>query len=168
MFLLPALFPHVLAKILAEHVTDQFRLLIPVAPCWMEVPWLPKVLHVLADGPYWCPIVKDLIVDVSVGQVLRGLQSWHLTFWLLRDVFQRQGFSCLICIVVVGVTSASMTNIYLQYWKERTGWCAEEGVPNNAISAPKIADILVHLFRVGLTWHTIGLYHSAISAFFGT
>ena len=24
---------------------------------------------------------------------------------------------------------------------------------------------MVHLFRVGLAWHTIGIYHSAISAF---
>ena len=40
-----------------------------------------------------------------------------------------------------------------------------EGVPSNAISAPRSADILVHLFRVSLAWHTIGIYHSAISAF---
>ena len=43
---------------------------------------------------------------------------------------------------------------------EWAGWCVQEGVPNNAISAPKIADFLVHLAQ-----HTIGIYHSAISAF---
>ena len=30
---------------------------------------------------------------------------------------------------------------------------------------PKLANFLLHLFQVGLTWHTIGIYHSAISAF---
>ena len=33
------------------------------------------------------------------------------------------------------------------------------------ISAPKLANFLLHLFQVGLAWHTIGIYHSAISAF---
>ena len=45
------------------------------------------------------------------------------------------------------------------------GWCVQQGVPHNAISAPKLANFLVHLFQVGLAWHTIGIYHSAISAF---
>ena len=39
------------------------------------------------------------------------------------------------------------------------------GCTNNAISAPKLANFLVHLFQVGLAWHTIGVYCSAISAF---
>ena len=30
---------------------------------------------------------------------------------------------------------------------------------------PKLANFLLHLFQVGLAWHTIGIYHSAISAF---
>ena len=38
-------------------------------------------------------------------------------------------------------------------------------MPNNVISAPKLADFLVHLFRVQLVWHMVGIYHSAISAF---
>ena len=37
--------------------------------------------------------------------------------------------------------------------------------PNNAISAPKLADFLVHLFWVGVAWHTNDIYHCAISAF---
>ena len=40
----------------------------------------------LADIPRQCPIIKDLIVDVSVGQALKGLQYLHLTLWLLSDV----------------------------------------------------------------------------------
>ena len=50
-------------------------------------------------------------------------------------------------------------------WKEWAGWCAQWGLPNNAISAPKLANFLLHLFQVGLAWCTIGIYHSAISAF---
>ena len=73
MFPPPALVPLVMAKFLAEHVNGQVRHLLLVAPCWMESPWLPTVLSMLADVPQWCPIIKDLIVDVSVGQVLKGL-----------------------------------------------------------------------------------------------
>ena len=69
----PALVPLVLSKFLAEHVNSQLRHLILVAPCWMEAPWLPTVLNMLVDVPQWCPIVKDLVVDVLVGQVLKGL-----------------------------------------------------------------------------------------------
>ena len=58
-----------------------------------------------------------------------------------------------------------MSKVYQLCWKEWSGWCAQVDVPNNAIYAPKLADILVHLFRAGLAWHTIGIYHSAISAF---
>ena len=68
-----ALAPLVLSKFLAEHVNGQLRHLFLVAPCWMEAPWLPTVLNILADVPQWCPIIKDLVVDVSVGQALKGL-----------------------------------------------------------------------------------------------
>ena len=56
---------------------------------------------------------------------------------------------------------------YQQCWKEWASWGAQQGLSNNAISAPKLANFLLHLFQVGLAWHTIGIYHSAISAFFG-
>ena len=69
----PALIPLVLSKFLAEHVSGQLRHLILVAPCWMEAPWLATVLNMLADVPQWCPIIKDLIMDVLVGQVLKGM-----------------------------------------------------------------------------------------------
>ena len=59
----------------------------------------------------------------------------------------------------------STSRVYQQCWKEWAGWCARQGLPNNAISAPKLANFLLHLFQVGLAWHTIGIYHSAISAF---
>ena len=81
-----ALVPLVLSKFLAEHVSGQLRYLLLVAPYWIEAPWLPTVLNMLADVPWWCPLVKDLVMDVSVGQVLKGLQYLHLTLWLLSNV----------------------------------------------------------------------------------
>ena len=41
----PVLVPLILSKFLAECVMSQFRLLILVAPCWMEAPCLPTVLN---------------------------------------------------------------------------------------------------------------------------
>ena len=81
-----ALVPLVLSKFLAEHVNGQLRHLLLVAPCWMEAPWLPTVLNMLADVPWQCSLVKDLVMDVSVGQVLKGLLYLHLTLWQLSDV----------------------------------------------------------------------------------
>ena len=46
-----ALVPLVLSKFLLEHVNSQLRHLILVVPCWMEAPWLPTVLNMLADVP---------------------------------------------------------------------------------------------------------------------
>ena len=69
----PALVSLVLSTFLAEHVNGQLRHLLLVAPCWMEAPWLPTVLNMLADVPQWCPILKGLIMDVLVGQALKGL-----------------------------------------------------------------------------------------------
>ena len=86
MFPPPALVPLVLSKFLAEHVNGQLKWLTLVAPCWMDAPWLPTVLNMLADVPRWCPIVKGLVMDVSVGQVVKGLHYLHLTLWQLSDV----------------------------------------------------------------------------------
>ena len=73
----PALVPLVLCKLLAEHVMGQFRLPIQVTSCWMEVSWLPIVLNMLEDSPLCCPIIKNLIMDVSVNWLLKGLQLLH-------------------------------------------------------------------------------------------
>ena len=82
----PALVPLVLSMFLAKHVKGQLRWLILVTPCWMEAPWLPTVLNMLAEVPQQCSIIKDLLVDVLIGQVLKGLPYLHLTIWLLSDV----------------------------------------------------------------------------------
>ena len=75
----PALVPLVLSKFLAEHVKGQLRHLILVSPCWMEAPWLPTVLNMLADLQQHSPIIKDLVMDVSIGHVFKGLPYLHLT-----------------------------------------------------------------------------------------
>ena len=47
----PALVPLVLSKFLAAHVNGQLRHLILMASCWIEAPWLPTVLNMLANVP---------------------------------------------------------------------------------------------------------------------
>ena len=83
--------------------------------------------------------------------------EWH--------VLCRQQFSSSVCQAVVGATQMSTPKLYQQCWKEWAGWCAHQHLSNNAISAPKLANFLLHLFQVGLAWHTIGIYCSVISAF---
>ena len=153
-----ALVPLVLAKFLAEHINGQLRHLLLVALCWMEAPWLPTVLSMLADIPQQCSIVKDLVVDVLVGQVLKGLRYLHLTLWLLSDV----------CNVNKGSLPQSVRQWQGQLEHLCQGSTSSAGgsgpvgvldrvYPNNAISAPKLANFLLHLFQVGLAWHTIGI-----------
>ena len=161
-----ALVPLVLSKFLGEHVNGQLRHLILAAPCWMEVPWLPIILNMLADVPQQYPIIKDLIINILVGQALKGLQYLHLNPLAAQQcVLHKQGFSSSVCQAVAGATQTSTSRVYQQCWKEWTGWCGQQGLPNDAISASKLANFLLHLFQVGLAWCTIGIYHSAISAF---
>ena len=139
MFPPPTLVPIVLSKFLAEHVKGQLRCLISVAPCWIKAPLLLTILNMLVDIPQQCPIIKDLILDVLVGHVLKGLSYLHLTLWLLTDVLHRQGFCSSVSQAVVGATWVSTSKVYQQCWKEWAGWCAQQGLPINAISAPKLA-----------------------------
>ena len=62
------------SKFLGEHVTSQLRFLILVAPCWMKVPWLSTDPNMLAHFPHQFHIISDFIIDVSVSQVLEGVQ----------------------------------------------------------------------------------------------
>ena len=114
----PALVPLVLSKFLAEHVNGQLRHLILVAPCWMEAPWLPTVFNMLEDVPRQCPIVKHLIVDVSVGQVLKGLQYLHLTHWQLSNMCYADRGSLPWSVRWWGATGMSTSRVYQQCWKE--------------------------------------------------
>ena len=82
-----------------------------------------------------------------------------------QHVLCRQGFSSSVCQAGVRATQTSMPKVYQQCWKEWAAWCAQQGLQNDAISAPTLANFLLHLFQVGLAWHTIGIYCSTISAF---
>ena len=68
-------------------------------------------------------------------------------------MLRRQGFSSSVSQAMAGATRASTSKVYQQCWKEWAGWCAREDEPNNAISAPKLAGFLVHLFKVGLAYN---------------
>ena len=39
----------------------------------------PQFSTCLVDVPQWCPVIKDLIMNVSVDQALKGLPYLHLT-----------------------------------------------------------------------------------------
>ena len=95
----PTFLPLVQSKLLAEHVKGQLRLLILVALCWMEVPWFTTVLNILANVLWQCPIIKDPIMDVLVGHMLKGLPYLHLTLWLLREM----------CVAQTGVLFLSLS-----------------------------------------------------------
>ena len=56
----PALVPLILSRFLVEHVPGWFRLLILVAPCFIEASWLPIVLNILEGFPHYGPIIKVL------------------------------------------------------------------------------------------------------------
>ena len=78
------MFPHlalvslVLSKFLAECVSGHFRLLILVAPYWMEIPWLPTVLNTLVNVPHQCPDHKRLH---------HGCFSWLGSQWSAVSAF---------------------------------------------------------------------------------
>ena len=85
----------------------------------MEAPWVPTVLSMLGDIPHGCLIVKDLVMDISVDQVLKVLELLYLTLWQLRDVCWAR-ILCHGLSVSGGVTQVSTTKVYQQSW-ERIG-----------------------------------------------
>ena len=48
-----------------------------VASCLLEDPWIPTVLSMLENFPHQCPIILDLVRNVSVGWLLMVL-PFHL------------------------------------------------------------------------------------------
>ena len=71
----------------------------------MEATWLPTVLNMLADVPKCCPIIKDLVIDVLVGHVLKGsAMSAFNPLVVQRCMLHRQGFSFSVCQAVAGAT----------------------------------------------------------------
>ena len=80
-------------------------------------------------------------------------------------VLCRQGFSSSVCLAVAG-----QLEHLCQGSTSSAGRSGLVGVLDRVYqtmpSLPiKLANFLLHLFQVGLAWHTIGIYRSAISAF---
>ena len=98
----PGLVLLVLSIFLAEHVTGQFRFLNVVAPCWNEAHHLPTILHMLEDIPHWCPVIRYLVRNVSVGSALRNVCC------------HRQGFSSSAYQAMMEMTWAFMVQVYQQ------------------------------------------------------
>ena len=132
----------------------------------IEALWLLTVINMLADIPWQYPIIKRSHHGCfsRPGAEESAISAFN-PLAAQQCVLYRQGFSSSVCQVVVGATQASRSKVYQQCWKEWAGWCTQQGVSNNAISAPKLANFLVHLFQIGLAWYTISIYHSAISIF---
>ena len=74
-------------------------------------------LHV----PWQAPIIKDLIVDVSVGQTHKGLSYLHLTLWLLTNVCYTDRGSLPQSVRQWWGQLVSMSKVYQQCWKEWAG-----------------------------------------------
>ena len=64
----------------------------------------------------------------------------HLSLWLLIDVCCTDKDSHPQSQAVAGGDLRIYNKVYQQCWKEWTGWCAQKGVPINAISASELAD----------------------------
>ena len=64
-----------------------------------------------------------------------------------QHVLYRQGFSSLVCQVVAGATRMSTSKVCQHCWKEWASWCVQQGLPNTAISAPKLANFCYICFR---------------------
>ena len=54
----------------------------------MEVPWHFTTLNVLEDNPCQGHIIRNLVKDGSMGQVLKAPSLLYLNNWLLRHVAQ--------------------------------------------------------------------------------
>ena len=120
-------------------------------PCVQHPQHLYAPLHVYVVG----------VICMCCGgntPYVRGLGAISTSVRLLVSVITSIGcpLCFTVCQAVMGATQACTSKVYQQCWKEWVGWCAWQGVLNNAISGPKLANCLVHLFQVGLAWHTIG------------
>ena len=89
----PELVPLVLPKFLAEYVKSD------VWFWWHHVGWRllgsPQFSTCWQTFLWQCFTIKDLIIDVLVGQALKGLPYLHLTLWLLIDVCYADRFLLL-------------------------------------------------------------------------
>ena len=95
-FLPPILLPPAVLEVSGRTHHKSIQPTVLVAPCWVEVPWLPTVLNKLEYTPSQCPLSRDVLV----GQALKGLPSLILPC----SVLYRQGLFSSICQTVAVAT----------------------------------------------------------------
>ena len=97
----------------------------------------------LGDIHHYCPIVKDLIYNIFVHMVVKGLPSLHTQRRVL-----------FFCLVVVGVTQVSATIVYQQCWKDGQV-CVLKRVLKQCHFLPLIELIFVSFLKgwIGLVYH---------------
>ena len=106
--------------------------------------WLPTVLSMLEDiyVPHQYHIIKN-VIDVLLDKGDPGSATAAFNpLAVQRCVLHRKGFSSSVPQVVARATQPCTTVVCQQYWKEWASWCAPEGVPNDAISVPKLAEFI--------------------------
>ena len=87
-----------LSKALVEHVTGHFRLLFPVAPCWMGLFCLLTFCNMLRNISHWFPTNKRSCQECFGGPFNPLVAQRHMLC--------KQGFSFSVCQAVEGVTQA--------------------------------------------------------------
>ena len=132
----PALVPLVLSKFLAEHVNGQLRHLTS-GGSMLDGGSLAS--HSSQHAGRHSSVVSHHKRSHHGCFSRPGTQGSAISAFnplvAQQCVLCRQGFSSSVCQAVAGATQMSTSRVYQQCWKEWAGWCARQGLPNNAISA---------------------------------
>ena len=118
----------------------------------------------LVDIPRQCPIIKDLIMNVVVGHVFKGLPYLHLILWLFSNVCYAD--------------RSSLPQSFRQWWGQlkhlhqrstsSIGRNCQVGVLDRVYQTMPSLPLNQQTFWCSyfrLAWPTIGIYPSAISIF---
>ena len=157
-----ALVPLVLSKFLADHVNGQLRHLLLVVSMLDGGSLASHSSQHAGRCSFTVPSCKRSHCGCFGRPGAQGSAiSAFNPLAAQRCVLHRQVFSSS-----VSGSGRGNSNVYIKGLPavlDGVGWVV--CLTNNALSAPKLANFLLHLFQVGLAWHTIGIYHSALSAF---
>ena len=110
----PTLVTLVLSKFLAEDAKGQLRLLVLVAPCWMEGHWLPTVCNILGRHS-------------SMLSHLKKISSWMFGRLYAQGsaIYAFNSFTTQRCVLQTGTLFLSL---FTQWWGQRKCWY-DEGLP---------------------------------------
>ena len=79
-----------------------------VAPCGMEAPWLPKILHLLHEVPRKIRYRSDLVVNAVTGLALPSLNKFRLTLRLLSVMQVYNWVTSFSSVLNLGVADQGM------------------------------------------------------------